>query len=182
MARIILVVGGCRSGKSAYALRLAESLPPPRLFVATCPVTDEEMARRVEAHRQARSGRGWETVEEPLDLSGTVDRHRQHNVLLVDCVTLWVNNLMYAAGQQSQDLGEPEIVRACEVLLLAARARRGTLILVTNEVGMGVVPETAAGRLFRDLAGRANQEIAQQADTVTLVSCGIPRHLKEVWK
>jgi adenosylcobinamide kinase / adenosylcobinamide-phosphate guanylyltransferase len=179
MAKIILVVGGCRSGKSAYAQRVAESLPPQRLFVATCPVTDEEMARRIEAHRLARNGRGWETVEEPIDVTGVFQRHRQHNVLLVDCVTLWVNNLMYAAGPQSQSPGETEIVRACEAMLAAGRACPGTVIFVSNEVGMGVVPENAAARRFRDLVGRANQEIARQADTVTLVSCGIPRHLKE---
>ena len=100
MARIVLVTGGCRSGKSAYAQQLAESLPPTRLYVATCPVTDDEMRRRIEQHRQARRDRGWETVEEQLDLAGVFRRHAEHNVLLVDCVTLWVNNLMYHAERE----------------------------------------------------------------------------------
>ena len=97
MAEIVLVTGGCRSGKSAYAQQLAESLPPRRLYVATCPVTDDEMRRRIEEHREARADRGWETVEEQLDLAGVFRRHAEHNVLLVDCVTLWINNLMYHA-------------------------------------------------------------------------------------
>jgi adenosylcobinamide kinase/adenosylcobinamide-phosphate guanylyltransferase len=178
MARIILVVGGCRSGKSAYAQRLAESLQPRRLFVATGAVIDEEMARRIEAHQLARRDRGWETVEEPLDVAAVLDRHREWNVLLVDCVTLWVNNLMYAAGARSQELGEAEIARKCREILDAARACSGSVILVTNEVGMGIVPASAAARCFRDLVGRANQEIAQQSDAVTLMCCGIPRELK----
>jgi adenosylcobinamide kinase/adenosylcobinamide-phosphate guanylyltransferase len=180
MASILLIVGGCRSGKSAYAQQAAESLPGPRLFVATCPLTDPEIARRIEAHQLARSGRGWETVEEQIDLAGVLGRHPRHNILLVDCVTLWVNNLMYAAGQKSCGLDEAEIARECRAMLDAARACPATVLLVSNEVGMGVVPENAAGRRFRDLVGRANQEIAREADAVTLVSCGIPRPLKEV--
>jgi adenosylcobinamide kinase/adenosylcobinamide-phosphate guanylyltransferase len=179
MAKIILIVGGCRSGKSAYAQRLAESLPPRRLFLATCPVTDEEMARRIEAHQLARRDRGWETIEEPLDVAAVLDRHRAWNVLLVDCITLWVNNLMYAAQSLPQELGEAEIARKCGEILAAARACSGSVILVTNEVGMGIVPESAAGRRFRDLLGRANQEIAHESDAVTLMCCGIPRALKD---
>ncbi|MGA2617059.1 MAG: bifunctional adenosylcobinamide kinase/adenosylcobinamide-phosphate guanylyltransferase [Thermoguttaceae bacterium] len=180
MARMILVVGGCRSGKSAYAQRVAESLPGRRLLVATCPVIDEEMARRVEAHRRARSGRGWETAEEPLDLAGVLRRSHDYQVLLVDCITLWVNNLMHAAAQQSHDLEEDEIVGRCREMLAAAEACPGTIVFVTNEVGMGIVPEHAAARRYRDLAGRANQEIATRADTVTLLTCGIARNLKEI--
>jgi adenosylcobinamide kinase/adenosylcobinamide-phosphate guanylyltransferase len=208
MARIMLVVGGCRSGKSAYAQRLAESLPPPRLFLATCPVIDEEMARRIEAHQSARRDRGWETVEEPLDVAAVLARQQPHHVLLLDCVTLWVNNLMYAAESRSEGtvpifagtarapstdgrpwsakmglspcapFGEVEITGECRKLLAAARARAGHVILVSNEVGMGIVPENPSARRFRDLVGRANQEIAGGADAVTLVCCGIPQALK----
>jgi adenosylcobinamide kinase / adenosylcobinamide-phosphate guanylyltransferase len=179
MARIVLVTGGCRSGKSAYAQALAESFPGPRLFVATCPVTDDEMRRRIEAHQRARRDRGWETVEEQLDLPGVLRRSETHNVLLVDCVTLWVNNVMYEAEQGGREVTEADIVARCREFLSAAGACRGMVIFVTNEVGMGVVSENAQARLFRDLVGRANQTIATQADTVTLVTCGIPRHLKE---
>jgi adenosylcobinamide kinase/adenosylcobinamide-phosphate guanylyltransferase len=177
----MLVVGGCRSGKSAYAQQVAESLPPRRLYVATCPVFDEELARRVDAHQLARSGRGWETVEEQIDVAGVLCRSRHHAVL-VDCVTLWVNNLMYSAEQESRELTESEVAEECHEVLEAARACPGTVIFVTNEVGMGIVPDNPASRRYRDLVGRANQAIAARADTVTLVSCGIPLHLKEVWK
>ena len=182
MGRIVLIVGGCRSGKSAYAQQVAESLPPRRLYVATSPVTDEEMARRIETHQQARNGRGWETVEEQVDVAGVLCCSRLHNVLLVDCVTLWVNNLMDAARRQSRTLGEEEIADQCRELIEAARSCRGTVLVVSNEVGMGIVPDNPAARQYRDLVGRANQSLAAQADTVTLVSCGIPWHLKEVWR
>jgi adenosylcobinamide kinase / adenosylcobinamide-phosphate guanylyltransferase len=179
MARIVLVTGGCRSGKSAYAQQLAESLPSPRLFVATCPVTDDEMRRRIEQHRQSRRDRGWETVEEQLDLAGVFRRHTEQNVLLVDCVTLWVNNLMYQSQRESRQFAEADVVEQCTQMLAAADACRGAVIFVTNEVGLGIVPENAQARRYRDLIGRANQTIAARADAVTLVCCGIPLHLKE---
>lgn len=182
MARLILVVGGCRSGKSAYAQQVAQSLPPRRLYVATSPVTDDEMARRIEVHQSGRSGRGWETIEEQIDVAGVVSRVTDHNVVLVDCVTLWINNLMYAAERQSRDVTENEVVEECRRLLDAAQMCPGTVIFVSNEVGMGVVPDNAAARSYRDLVGRANQVIAARSDTVTLMSCGIPLHLKEIWR
>lgn len=179
MARIVLVTGGCRSGKSAYAQQMAESLPPERLYVATCPVTDDEMERRIEQHRQARRDRGWETIEEHLDVAGVLRRHAEHSVLLVDCVTLWVNNLMYDAERQSREITEADVAERCGEMLDAVEACRGTVIFVTNEVGLGVVPDNALARRYRDLIGRANQTIAARADAVTLVCCGIPLHLKE---
>lgn len=176
---MVLVTGGCRSGKSAYALELAERLPPPRLFVATCPVTDAEMQQRITAHQQARRQRGWDTIEEQLDLAGALGHPGGHKVLLVDCLTLWVNNLMYDAQQQDQQITEGDVARKCrEVLATLSALPRDLVIFVTNEVGLGVVPDNAQARLYRDLVGRANQVIAAQADTVTLVTCGIPWHLK----
>jgi adenosylcobinamide kinase/adenosylcobinamide-phosphate guanylyltransferase len=180
VAKIVLIVGGCRSGKSAYAQRLAESLPPERLYVATCPVIDEEMARRIEAHRAARAGRGWETIEEPLDLAAALARGHGYGAVLVDCVTLWINNLMYAAGQDAGSLAEGDVATACHDVLAAAAPCRGTVLFVSNEVGLGIVPDNPEARRYRDLVGRANQEIAARADTVTMVSCGIPWPLKEV--
>jgi adenosylcobinamide kinase/adenosylcobinamide-phosphate guanylyltransferase len=173
------VTGGCRSGKSAYAQQMAESLPPTRLYVATCPVTDDEMQRRIEQHRQARRDCGWETIEEQTDLAGVFRRHDKHNVLLVDCVTLWINNLMYDAQRESRHITESDIAERCVRMLEAAEACRGTVIFVTNEVGLGVVPDNALARSYRDLIGRANQTIAARADAVTLICCGIPLHLKE---
>jgi adenosylcobinamide kinase / adenosylcobinamide-phosphate guanylyltransferase len=179
MAEIMLVTGGCRSGKSAYAQRVAESLPPSRLYVATCPVTDDEMRRRIEEHQSARRGRGWHTVEEQLDLASVLSRHAEHNVLLVDCVTLWVNNLMYHAEREGRQVDEADVAELCDRMLDAAQSCQGTVIFVTNEVGMGVVPENALARRFRDLVGRANQIIAARADTVTFMCSGIPFRLKE---
>jgi adenosylcobinamide kinase / adenosylcobinamide-phosphate guanylyltransferase len=179
MAKIVLVTGGCRSGKSAYAQQLAESLPPARLYVATSPITDDEMSCRIERHRQSRHNRGWETVEEQIDLAGVFHRYNEPNVFLVDCVTLWINNLMHQADRQAGPTTEEDIAERCGRMLDAAETPRGTVIFVTNEVGFGVVPENALARRYRDLIGRANQTIAARADAVTLLCCGIPMHLKE---
>jgi adenosylcobinamide kinase / adenosylcobinamide-phosphate guanylyltransferase len=199
MARIVLVTGGCRSGKSAYAQQMAESLPPSRLYVATCPVTDDEMRLRIEQHREARRNRGWASIEEQLDLPGVFRRCAEPNthvkedspivaetkigtvpnVLLVDCVTLWINNLVYQADCASRQLAESDVADQCRLMLDAADTCPGTVIFVTNEVGLGIVPDNALARRYRDLVGRANQTIAARADTVTLVCCGIPLHLKE---
>jgi adenosylcobinamide kinase/adenosylcobinamide-phosphate guanylyltransferase len=178
MVRIVLVTGGCRSGKSGYAQRLAESLPPTRLFVATCPVTDEEIQHRIQEHRRAREDHGWETVEEQCDLAGVFRRQRQYQVLLVDCVTLWINNLMYHAQREGRSLTEANVAEHCRQVLDAAEDCTGTVIFVTNEVGLGVVPENAQARRYRDLVGRANQVLAARSDTVTLLCCGIPMQVK----
>jgi adenosylcobinamide kinase/adenosylcobinamide-phosphate guanylyltransferase len=177
MARVVLVTGGCRSGKSAYAQNLAESLPGRRAYVATCPVVDDEMRRRIEKHRQARS-QLWETFEEPLLLDGAIRSTAAFPVVLVDCLTLWVNNLMYRAQQQGQDTGEEQVAANCGQVLAACKDRAGTVIFVTNEVGMGIVPDNAPARRYRDLVGRCNQVMAAGADAVALVSCGIPLFLK----
>jgi adenosylcobinamide kinase/adenosylcobinamide-phosphate guanylyltransferase len=179
MAEIILVTGGCRSGKSDYAQRLAESISASRLYVATSPVTDEEMRRRIELHRQSRRGRGWETVEEEIDLTGVFRRHAEYDTVLVDCITLWVNNAMYRAEQEGREISETEIAEKCREMLDAVESRSGSVIFVTNEVGMGIVPENAMARHYRDLIGRANRVIADRAATVTLLVSGIPLTLKE---
>ena len=183
MAEMHLVTGGCRSGKSAYAQQAAESRPAPRLYVATCPVMDDpEMQARVAAHRTAREGRGWETVEEPLDLahtlSGSPAGRPPHEVVLIDCVTLWINNLMYRAEQSGGELTEDDVVARCDTALDAAAATPGVVYWVTNEVGLGIVPENPQARRFRDLVGRANQRIAARADGVTLLVCGVPVRVK----
>jgi adenosylcobinamide kinase/adenosylcobinamide-phosphate guanylyltransferase len=178
MAEIVLVTGGCRSGKSGYAQRLAELQPPSRLFVATCPVTDDELLERIAAHQRARRDRGWETVEEQVDLASVLRRHTGCNVVLVDCVTLWVNNVVYWAGQERRAIDEAEMTARCEQLVEAAREHPGSVIFVSNEVGMGIVPDNAAARHFRDLAGRVNQTIAAAADQVTMLVSGIPWVLK----
>jgi len=178
MGKLILVTGGSRGGKSAYAQQLAEALPGPRAFVATCPVIDPEMSDRILRHQQARSSRDWTTVEEPLDLAWAFERAKDAPVVLLDCLTLWVNNVMYQTEQIGNTVSETEIAELCVPVLKAARAHGGTCIFVTNEVGMGLVPETPLGRRFRDLAGRVNQIIAAACDEVFLVVCGQPLKIK----
>ena len=178
MAHITLVTGGCRSGKSAFAQHLAESLTGSRLFLATCPVEDEEMRQRVERHRQARSTGQWQTLEEPLDVQKALAGASLNTIVLVDCLTLWVSNLMYRAEQDGSTLQEDEMAHFCKEVLDAAKRHSGNIIFVTNEVGLGIVPENAVARRFRDLVGCCNQCIAATADTVTLVACGIPLQLK----
>lgn len=178
MAHVTLVTGGCRSGKSAFAQGLAESLAGPRTYVATCPVIDDEMRRRIEKHRLARAERHWTTIEQPLDLEAAIAAAAGSRVVLVDCLTLWVNNLMFEAEQAGGVVGEEDIARRCGAVLASCGRHGGHVMFVTNEVGMGIVPENALARRYRDLVGRCNQVVAAGADAVVLVSCGIPLYLK----
>jgi adenosylcobinamide kinase/adenosylcobinamide-phosphate guanylyltransferase len=178
MTGIHLVTGGSRSGKSAYAQKLAEALPGPRAYVATCPVIDAETAERVKRHREARGAALWETIEEPVDLAGAIGRAAAYRVLLIDCLTLWINNLLYEAERRGEAFTEEATAVRCRELIAACRAFPGTVILVTNELGMGIVPASEATRRFRDCAGRCNQLIAAAAAEVTLVVSGIPLRLK----
>jgi len=178
VARIILITGGSRSGKSAFAQRLAETFSSPRVFVATAPVLDDEMRERIRKHQAARAGRGWETIEEQTDLALALCRARQANVVLVDCLTLWVNNLMYQAQQQGGELSEEQLAGCCHAVLAACAGSSSTVFFVSNEVGMGIIPEKAVSRRFRDLAGRCNQLLAAAAETVALMVCGLPLLLK----
>jgi adenosylcobinamide kinase/adenosylcobinamide-phosphate guanylyltransferase len=162
-------LGGARSGKSRFAQALAEQGQGPLVYVATAGAYDAEMAERIERHRSDRGGR-WETVEEQYDLSGALVRHSGSGAtLLVDCLTLWLSNLM---------LGERDVGAALDGLVAALKACDGHVILVSNEVGSGIVPETPLGRVFRDEAGRLNQRVAAEADAVALVVAGLPLWLK----
>ncbi len=178
MAKVILITGGCRSGKSAHAQRLAESAPGRRAFVATAPALDDEMRQRIARHREQRRRRGWDTIEETVELAPVLDANSEYDVLLVDCLTLWINNLMYDAEQQGRDIEEEEIARAARQVVESSRRRTGTVIFVTNEVGMGIIPDNPPARRYGDLVGRCNQVIAAGADEVTLVVSGIATTLK----
>ena len=178
MANIILITGGSRSGKSAFAQKTAEALPGPRAYVATCPAIDKETEERIRKHREARRGKGWETIEETVDPAGVIRRAGGYRVLLVDCLTLWINNILYEAERRGEHFTEEAAADRCRELIDACGAFPGTVIFVTNELGMGIVPENETARLFREIAGRCNQEIAAAAQTVTLVVSGIPPPLK----
>ncbi len=174
----MLITGGCRSGKSDYALRLAEGFDGPRYFVATCPRIDGEMNERIERHQRQRDAAMWRTVEEPFDLAGALALCDKATVALVDCVTLWVNNLMYEASQSGREFAEDEITERIEGVFSVCGRLEGDVIFVTNEVGLGIVPDNEQARRYRDLVGRCNQRIAAVAGTVVLMSCGLPLILK----
>ncbi len=172
--RLALILGGAKSGKSAYAQALAESWPAPRLYVATAEAKDEEMAARIARHQKDR-GPQWRTCEEPLELARALRAHASgHGVLLVDCLTLWLTNLLLR-----EEAGEKPVAAAVEALLATLPAVPAPVILVANEVGWGIVPDNALARRFRDLAGGLNQRLAALADLVVLVAAGLPVILKD---
>ena len=175
---ITLITGGSRSGKSAFAQQQAEQINAPRLFIATCPRIDSEMDERIHRHQQDREGLGWQTAEVLLRLAEELERTPAGTTVLIDCLTLWINNLMYEAEQQEQEISEDQVSALAEELARAARNHQGQVFLVTNEVGLGIVPDNPLVRRYRDLVGRCNQVIAAFADQVFLVSCGIPMRLK----
>ncbi len=175
---ITLITGGCRSGKSAFAQEQAEQIDAPRLLIATCTRTDPEMAVRIRRHQQDREGRGWQTTEVPLRLAEKLEDIPTGTTVVIDCLTLWVNNLMYEAEAVEREISEVQVTVLAEELGIAARNHLGEIIMVTNEVGLGIVPDNLTARRYRDLIGRCNQIIAVFADQVFLVSCGIPVQIK----
>ena len=178
MARIILVIGGTRSGKSYYAQRCGEALGSPRCFVATGRASDKEMLERIEKHRRERSEKQWVTYEEPIDIKRILEVHPNFRTYLIDCLTLWISNLMEQHHKQDRRLHEDELVYEINELIDFIENQSGTFIFVSNEVGMGVVPDNKVARLYRDLVGLCNRLVAERAQEVILVSCGVPLHLK----
>jgi adenosylcobinamide kinase/adenosylcobinamide-phosphate guanylyltransferase len=168
-----LVTGGCRSGKSRYALELGETLRQKQLlFLATCQPEDEEMKQRVADHQKQR-GSEWQVLEAPFRLPETIiEKSRPETVMIVDCITLWISNLL-------QHHHPDKIVRIhIPALIEAIQSVDGRLIFVTNEVGAGIVPENRLARIFRDAVGLANQKIAAASDRVVWMVAGIPVIIK----
>lgn len=167
---VTLVLGGARSGKSAFAQRAAEAAAfgGRPVLIATGQAFDDEMSERIARH-QADRGDAWRTIEAPLDLAGALDELGEHETVVVDCLTLWLSNHM---------LAEHDLATERSNLIEAVASCPARLWLVSNEVGWGVVPETALGRRFRDEAGRLHQDLAAVADEVLLIVAGLPLRLK----
>ena len=171
LAPVTLVLGGARSGKSRHAEALVESQPGACVYLATAQAGDAEMTARIAAHR-ARRGERWTTVEEPLDLAAALgEACGPDRAVLVDCLTLWLSNLLGA--------GRP-VAAECEELLAALPGLAGPVVFVSNEVGQGVVPDNAFTRAFVDHAGRLHQDLVAVAHRVIFITAGLPRELKSV--
>lgn len=168
---LVLVLGGTRSGKSSWALHYAEEHYVSYLFLATAQVLDEEMAARVKRHKESR-GPKWKVLEEPIEIAEALRTGcAVSDVVVVDCLTIWLSNVLL-------QLGEAQIEHYQQGLLKSLSSRNQSVIIVSNEVGMGIVPEYAVGRKFRDHAGLLNQKVASLADKVIFLMAGLPLYLK----
>ena len=177
--RLILVLGGARAGKSSFALQLAaerERLTGPGVyFIATARALDEDMATRIARHRSERHTH-WKTIEEPYDLDRALQQTERTGIVIVDCLTLLVSNWLLRDEQQC----EQQLNKIIDGFLNLATTNEQLIICVSNEVGLGIVPETPLGRRYRDLLGRVNQRVAQAADEVYLIVAGLPLQVKPV--
>jgi adenosylcobinamide kinase/adenosylcobinamide-phosphate guanylyltransferase len=170
--RMIFITGGCRSGKSRFALDYANQHFSKKLYLATCEPLDEEMAQRIEHHKKMR-GPEWQTIEEPIAIVNKIREYGDKvEVILLDCITLWLSNLLIKWNSDSRMTDE--IDRFVDVI----KKSQTSLIIVSNEVGMGIVPADPLSRRFRDLSGMTNQRIAEVVDTVVYMVSGIPIFLK----
>jgi len=165
---LVLVLGGSRSGKSAFAERLLGQLCASRVYVATAEARDGEMAARIAEHQESR-GSGWRTIEAPLDPVGAIGSLSDGEGILLDCLTLWLSNQLEAGADLEFETGR---------LLDGLSGISEPVVMVSNEIGMGLVPDTALGRSFRDAQGRLNQRAAEAADLVVFVAAGLPMVLK----
>ena len=182
MGELVLILGGARSGKSSYAQRLAQELGGDRvLFVATAEAKDEEMRARIDEHRQRRAA-GWRTVEAPVQTGKAIAAApKDARVVLVDCMTLLVSNIMLSLGDEP-DASEAEaaVIREVDEIIELCVGATAAFVVVSNEVGLGLVPGNPLGRLYRDLLGRANQLLAAGADRVYWMVAGLPVELKSL--
>ncbi|MEL6959167.1 MAG: bifunctional adenosylcobinamide kinase/adenosylcobinamide-phosphate guanylyltransferase [Pseudomonadota bacterium] len=168
LPKLTLVIGGACSGKSGYAESLCFQSGRSRVYIATAQAFDDEMREKILLH-QAQRGENWRTIEAPLDVVAALDKASEEDVVLLDCATLWLSNAL---------LAERDLDQMSNRLLQALAACPAPVIVVSNEVGQGVVPDTKLGRVFRTAQGRLNQRLAAQADTVIQVIVGLPQVLK----
>jgi adenosylcobinamide kinase/adenosylcobinamide-phosphate guanylyltransferase len=177
MSQTIFITGGARSGKSSFAEQTAHTFGAPLCYLATAQSLDDEMGQRIGKHQQRR-GDAWHTIEEPLQLAqALLENDGAFNLILIDCLTLWLSNLLMLheyLGAKAEERILEEVLHLAETL----RSIKTPVVIVSNEVGMGIVPENRLARIFRDIAGQANQIIAAAADEAWLVASGIPLKLK----
>ena len=180
MANIVLILGGVRSGKSRFAQQLAERLGGDDvLFIATAEAGDAEMARRIQIHRTSRPS-AWQTIEAATNVGAAIEQAApRQQTILMDCLTLLVSNVLLSCGEHPDpDVAERRVAAEIENLLAVCEPREGTVIVVSGEVGLGLVPESPLGRLYRDLLGWANQAVAAQSTATYLLVAGLPVELK----
>lgn len=171
MSKITLIVGGVRSGKSRYAVKIAELSGNKVAFLATCEALDDEMEKRIELHKKSRP-KNWMLYEETIDIIPIIKNIEKGAVLIIDCLGLWISNLLL------RNYEEVEIQKYIESLIYSLSKTEADIIIVSNEVGMGVVPDSYLGRIFRDYLGLANQKIAEMADEVISMQVGIANRIK----
>lgn len=187
MNKMTLITGGCRSGKSRHALELGQNTADHKMFVATAQALDTEMSERIEKHKKERSGKGWNTFEEPFQpTSVLVELRYQPGVLVLDCLTFWVSNLLLKdysieeiPDEELRDYIYLYILNETNLLMAESRKMNCQLIFVTNEVGSGIVPVNKMAREFRDIMGSVNQIVAEKCDEVIHMVCGIPTTIKK---
>lgn len=168
LPKLTFVLGGASSGKSAFAEGLVVATGAPRVYVATSQIYDDEMAAKVRDHVAAR-GNDWHTIEEPLDMAKALSQVGEDQVVLLDCASMWLTNHMMA---------EHDLAVETEALIAALAACKGRVVVVSNEVGMGIVPDNALARRFRIAQGKLNQRLAEAADLAVFVIAGLPQVLK----
>ena len=172
-SRVTFILGGARSGKSRLSQKLGESVPGKRLFIATAQPLDDEMEKRIESHKVSR-GKNWKTVEEPLEISKVIwENEKEYGLILIDCLTVWVSNLL-----ERFDQDEEKILKEVGRLEEAIKGSNIRFIIVSNEVGMGIVPDNKLARQFREFLGIVNQRMAELSERVILMVSGVPMVLK----
>ena len=184
---IRLIIGGCRSGKSSFAEKIARTSDSPDIYyLATAEIRDEEMRDRVEKHQGSRP-ESWQTIEEPYHVSKEVEIIPDRSLVLLDCITLLISNILLQGDEAGKDESnysksgsETDVMNELKSLIKVARKKEVELIMVSNEVGMGLVPNYRLGREYRDISGRANQFLAKESDEVYITYAGLPIEIKEM--